>query len=146
MDNIVGSTDFRMQHFSIRELMYRMGDAQLIIQRETGKKWGTGKQIRFIESVLCGIPIASLYFDGSKPQWTVLDGVERLYAIKRFLNNEFPMRSLQLLSLDYENRFFNDFPPAVRRRFLNASVIGYVLTTELPKEVLRNIFERLNGE
>lgn len=143
--NIVGSTDFRIQHFSIKELMLRIKDNQLIASRIQYKKWEKHKQIQFIESVLCGIPIASLYFNGSTPRWTVLDGVERLYSIEAFVNNEFSLNNLELLSPMFENMFFNDFSPAVKRRFLNTSVYGYVLTTELPNDVLHSIFERLNN-
>lgn len=146
MDNIIGSTDFRMQHFSIRELMLRMGDNQLIANRVQSKIWDEQKQVRFIESVLCGIPIASLYFNGSTPQWSVLDGVERLCAIEAFVNNEFALNGLELLYPKYENKFFNDFPPAVRRRLMNTSVFGYVLTRELPQGILNSIFKRLNGD
>lgn len=146
MNNTIGSTDFRMQYFTIRELMQRMGDELLIGKRVLRKQWNRQKQISFIESVLSGIPIASVYFDGSKPRWTVLDGVERLCAIEDFVNNAFPLKDLNLLSPDYEDKFFRNFPFAVKRRFMNTPVIGYVLTTELSKEVLELIFKRLNGE
>lgn len=144
MGNIIGSTDFRIQHFSVKELMLRIKDEQLIYSRIQYKMWERSKQIQFIESVLCGIPIASLYFNGSRPKWTVLDGVERLCALYDFVNNEFPIYDLELLPKVYENKFFSDFPPAVRRRFLNTFVYGYVLTTELTDDVLNSIFRRLN--
>ena len=144
MIDIVGSTDFRMQHFTIRELMERVGRGQLVWRRVRGKEWNEHKQMRFVESVLSGIPIASFYFEGAYPQWTILDGVERIYAIRRYVHDEFQLRNLELLSVDYEG-YFSKLPPSVKRRFINTSVMGYVLTTELPKEVLNSIFTRLNN-
>lgn len=143
MNDIIGSTDFRMQHFTIRELMLRMDDGQLDGDRVEWKMWDEQKQISFIESILSGIPIASFYFNGAYPQWTVLDGVERIHAIRRYVYNGFQLKNLELLSEEY-NGYFSELLPSVRRRFMNTSVMGYVLTTELPKEVLSSIFKRLN--
>lgn len=144
MNDLIGSTDFRMQHFTIRELMLRMDDGQLdVVGRLDWKKWDTQKQISFIESILSGIPIASFYFNGAYPQWTVLDGVERIHAIRRYVLDGFRLQNLELLSKEY-NGYFSELRPSVKRRFMNTSVIGYVLTTELPKEVLSSILNRLN--
>ena len=143
MNDIIGSTDFRMQHFTIRELMQSMDDRQLVGKRVQWKLWDEQKQMRFIESVLSGIPIASFYFNGAYPQWTVLDGVERIHAIRRYVYNEIQLRDLELLSREY-NGYFSDLLPSVKRRFINTPIMGYVLTTELPKEVLNSIFKRLN--
>lgn len=143
MNDIIGSTDFRMQHFTIRELMLRMDDGQLVGRRVPGKHWDEQKQISFIESILSGIPIASFYFNGAYPQWTVLDGVERIHAIRRYVHDGFQLKNLELLSKEY-NGYFSELLPSVRRRFMNTSVMGYVLTTELPREVLNSIFKRLN--
>ena len=143
MNDIIGSTDFRMQHFTIRELMLRMDDGQLVGRRVPGKHWDKQKQISFIESVLSGIPIASFYFNGAYPQWNVLDGVERIHAIRRYVHDGFQLKNLELLSEEY-NGYFSELLPSVRRRFMNTSVMGYVLTTELPREVLSSIFKRLN--
>ena len=143
MNDIIGSTDFRMQHFTIRELMLRMDDRQLVGRRVPGKHWDEQKQISFIESILSGIPIASFYFNGAYPQWNVLDGVERIHAIRRYVLDEFQLKNLELLSEEY-NGYFSELLPSVRRRFMNTSVMGYVLTTELPREVLNSIFKRLN--
>ena len=143
MNDIIGSTDFRMQHFTIRELMLRMDDEQLIGRRVGWKQWDEQKQKNFIESILSGIPIASFYFNGAYPQWTVLDGVERIHAIYRYVHDEFQLQNLELLSEDY-NGYFSELRPSVKRRFMNTPVMGYVLTTELPREVLNSIFKRLN--
>ena len=143
MNDIIGSTDFRMQYFTIRELMQRMADGQLTGDRVQGKQWDERKQSRFIESVLSGIPIASCYFDGANPTWTVLDGVERIHAIHQYVYDEFPLKELELLSNDYKG-YFSGLSPFVKRRFMNTPVMGYVLTTELPQEVLKSIFKRLN--
>lgn len=138
----VGSTDFRMQHFTIRELMDRIDSNQLKYSRIIGREWSIIEQIRFIESIFCGIPIASIYINGSQPKWTILDGVERLYAIKCYVDGNLLLENLELLP-KYEGYFF-ELPQQIRRRFFNTSVWGYVLTAELPKKTLNSIYKRLN--
>lgn len=144
MTDIISSTDFRMQHFTIRELLDRINTGQLYCKRVMEKEWHEEKQVRFIESVLSGIPIASLYFNGSQSKWNVLDGVERLYAIECFVNRRLLLHDLELLSSKYETTFI-ELPPYIRRRFLDTHVIGFVLTTELPRDVLNSLFKRLNN-
>ena len=141
----LGSSDFRIQHFTIRELFDRMTDGQLSCLRVEGKKWSADKQILFVESILSGIPVASFYFNGSESHWSVLDGVERSYAIKQYVENRLCLQHLELLSPAY-NGYFEDLPSFVRRRFLNTSILGYVLTTQLPRTVLNSIFKRLNNQ
>lgn len=144
MTNIIGSTDFRMQHFTIRELLSKIDADRLCLNRAIGKEWNESQCQNFVESVLCGIPIASIYLNGCRPQWDVIDGVERLLAIKMYVENLFPLRHLEILPKAYEG-YFSDLPLPIRRRFLNTSVIGYVLTTQLPVDVMKVIFNRLNG-
>ena len=139
----VGSTDFRMQHFTIRELMDRIESNQLKYNRIRGREWSIIEQIRFIESILCGIPIASIYLNGSQPQWTVLDGVERLYTIYCYISGNLSLNNLELLPNNYGGYFF-ELPSQIKRRILNTSVWGYVLTTEISKKTLNSIYKRLN--
>lgn len=140
----LSSSDFRMQHFTIRELLERMDNNQLLCSRVKGKEWSKQKQVQFIESILTGIPVSSFYFNGSKPLWEVLDGVERLYAIEQYVENKLCLSFLELLPPAY-NGYFGALPPFVRRRFLNTPILGYVLTTHISNEILNSIYRRLNN-
>lgn len=143
MSNTIGSTDFRMQHFTIRELMDYIDSGRMLLNRLPDKKWGVLQSRCFIESVLCGIPVASIYINGSRPQWTVLDGVERLYAIKSYVENDCILEDLEILPNTYDG-YFSELPLPIRRRFLNTPIYGYVLTTELSPRMMNSIFKRLN--
>lgn len=143
MSDTIGSTDFRMQHFTIRELMNDIDSGRLLLSRAIGKEWGLLRCKSFIESVLCGIPIASIYFNGCRPQWDVIDGVERLIAIRMYVNNQLLLEDLEILPETYKG-YFSDLPLPVRRRFLNTPILGYVLTTELSRKMMTLIFNRLN--
>lgn len=144
MSNIIGSTGFRMQHFTVRELLDRIDIGQLVGKSVPGKQWTKNKRKTFIESVLCGIPIASIYLDGCKPQWNIIDGVERLYTLKMYVDDELCLDNMKLLPEMYEG-LFSELPPPIKRRFMNTPIIGYVLTTELEQKLLETIFERLNS-
>lgn len=144
MANVIGSADFRMQHFTIRELLDRIDAGQLVGNIVPEKQWPLKKRKMFVESVLCGIPIASIYLNGCRPRWNIIDGVERLHSIKMYADNQLLLEDMTLLPEMYEGRF-NELPSPVKRRFLNTPIIGYVLTTELEPELVESIFERLNS-
>ncbi len=150
--NKVSEADFRIQYFTIGELLdrfrrFREEQEQLnfFVERNSGRQWSLNKQSLFIESILCGIPVASLYIDGSNPIWNVIDGVERLNAINKFVNNRLKLSEIELLSKDYSDLCFMDLPVYIQRRFLNTPLMVYILTTILPREVKNIIFERLNS-
>lgn len=51
-----------------------------------GNLWPIEKQSQLIESVLIKLPLPAFYFDGSDDnKWLVVDGLQRLSAIKNLL-------------------------------------------------------------
>ena len=57
--------------------------------------WDNTQKSRFIESLLLEIPIPAFYFaKDEKGGYHVVDGLQRLTALKEFLNNEFSLINL----------------------------------------------------
>ncbi len=51
--------------------------------------WNARQQSRLIESLIIKIPLPTFYFDSTKDdKLIVVDGLQRLYAIKRFMVRE----------------------------------------------------------
>jgi uncharacterized protein with ParB-like and HNH nuclease domain len=83
---------------------------QMIPDFQRGHVWTQEQQIKFIEYILrCGKSGRTLYFNN--PSWHIpvtdgyndfvcVDGLQRITAIRRFLNNEIP--AFGILYLDYE--------------------------------------------
>ena len=63
--------------------------------------WDYKRQSRLIESILLGIPVPAFYLAKSeKGSYNVVDGLQRLTTINRFLNNEFNLKYLEYLNGD----------------------------------------------
>jgi hypothetical protein len=72
---------------SFGELINMYDSGELIIDPEFQRyfRWEIDQRTRFIESILCGIPVPSLFMAEDKEgKWEVVDGLQRLSAILSF--------------------------------------------------------------
>lgn len=121
-------------------------------------RWTTPQKSKLIESLLLNIPIPSIYlFESEAARYEVMDGQQRLNAIKQFLNNEFRLSSLNVL-WPLNGLTYKTCPPRMRRGLDRAAVSAIVLLLESDVEsvnereggrltqadIRRFIFERLN--
>lgn len=116
--------------------------------------WDDGTQSRLIESLLIGIPIPAFYFDASEvDEWQVIDGVQRLTALARFVMSEqdlekLNLKKLVLCDLEYliglNGKTFEALERGYMRRLLETQVTAYTIESGLPAGVKYNIFKRVN--
>ena len=108
-------------------------------------RWDQEKQSRFIESIIMNVPIPPVFLgEDEYGSYVVLDGRQRLTAIKEFLNNNFKLSSLKVWS-DLNGQSYNDLQKkklsaAITRRFVPAVVI----LKESSPQVKYDVFDRLN--
>lgn len=112
--------------------------------------WSPKQQSRLIESLIIKIPLPTFYFDSTKDdKLIVVDGLQRLYAIKRFmvLEKEDPDR-LVLTDLEYlqeyEGKIFEELPPGIQRRIKSQTLTAYIIRPGTPDKVRTSIFTRIN--
>lgn len=112
--------------------------------------WSPKQQSRLIESLIIKIPLPTFYFDSTKDdKLIVVDGLQRLYAIKRFmvLEREDPDR-LVLTDLEYlqeyEGKIFEELPPGIQRRIKSQTLTAYIIRPGTPDKVRTSIFTRIN--
>ena len=113
-------------------------------------RWDNKRKSLLIESLLLNIPIPPLFFHETEmASYEVMDGQQRLNAIKEFLGNEFRIYGLKVLS-DLNGKFYKDIHPVFRKGFDRASISVNVLLLESeekekdPKKIRKYVFERLN--
>jgi hypothetical protein len=122
--------------------------------------WPDDVMSRFIESMLLKLPIPPFYLDisykldkdgksiPSKPYWQVVDGLQRLSAIRKFATQENQKKRLRLTGLDFfpelENTSYEDLPRNLKRNFHSCQVSLFIIYPNTPKRVKHRIFERMN--
>lgn len=112
--------------------------------------WSPRQQSRLIESLIIRIPLPTFYFDGTDDdKLIVVDGLQRLYAIKRFMaldiddTDRLVLTELEYLK-EYEGRKFEELPPSIQRRIKTQSLTAYIIRPGTPDKVRTSIFTRIN--
>ena len=135
-------------------LLNRLRTGALNLQPDFQRKpgiWNAGKQSRLIESLLLRIPLPSFYVSqDDNEDWEVVDGVQRLTSISRFvpLTDAQPYAESLVLTglqyLEFDGKRFSDLPPRLARRIRETEFTFHVILNSTPDVVRFNIFARLN--
>ena len=154
-------TEIRMTRktMSLDSLIKRLKHNELNLSPDFQREkniWPRGAQSRLIESLLLRIPIPAFYFDATNEnEWLVIDGVQRLTALARFVIDEETLKEphLQLAKLvlkDLEfltglnGMKFEDLDRADRRSIEETDFTIYTVAKGTPENVKYNIFKRIN--
>ncbi len=113
-------------------------------QRKAGL-WSPEKKSQLIESLLLRIPLPAFYFDGSNNnKWVVIDGLQRLTALKEFFVDEsLCLSGLEFLK-DLNGTNMKDMPRSYIRRMKETQIITYIINPGAPVNLKYNIFKRIN--
>lgn len=144
------SKDIRItqKSFSIREVCMQIEDKELDLAPDFQRSfvWKIPQQVRLIESILMGIPLPAFYFNQDKHgAQQVVDGVQRLTTIKRFMSNELTLKEDDLVSLpDLKDQTYATLDSATKRRFANTQIVAYIIEPQTPDALKYDIFNRVN--
>ena len=107
--------------------------------------WGEAAQSRLIESLLIRIPLPAFYMDATNEDcWLVVDGLQRLSTLKRFvIEKDLKLTGLEFLT-QLETKGYDDLPRNFRRRIDETQVTIYLIEKGTPPGVKFNIFKRIN--
>lgn len=106
--------------------------------------WDDGKASRLIESLLMNVPIPVCYFaENSDSTWDVIDGLQRTQSVVRYLDNDFKLRGLSVLT-ELNDLSFAELPTRDQRRIETRTLRAVVITEESHPDIKFDVFERLN--
>lgn len=107
--------------------------------------WKKEQKSLLIESLMLNIPIPLFYVSAdSDNNWAVIDGLQRLTAIKEFcLDTSFRLSGLEYLQ-QFEGCDFNDLSPIFINRILESTFQFVIVEPTTDEHVKFNIFKRIN--
>ena len=106
--------------------------------------WTNVLASRLVESILLNVPIPPCYFSQNEEfELDVIDGQQRLYSIYRFIDNQFPLVSLEVLK-EFNGNRFHELPGKVQRRLRTYTLRCVLITNESHPEIKFDVFQRLN--
>ena len=131
---------------SLSELHRWYKSERLIIDPEWQRNyvWDNRRASKLIESFLMDIPVPVVYLARTDPgNYEVIDGVQRLTSVFRFIDGDYTLRGLELLP-QHNKAHFADLPTPLKSKLEDTTLRTFELSPKTSKSLLFIIFERLN--
>jgi hypothetical protein len=126
------------------------GNYKLDPEYQRRHRWSDGQKSRLIESFIMNVPVPPIFlYEYDFNRYEVMDGLQRLTAIRDFYNDIFPLSSLQYWT-ELEGMRYSKLPSRIRdginRRYLSSIVLLKETThgDEDPDQLKRFVFGRIN--
>ncbi|MCX6583423.1 MAG: DUF262 domain-containing protein [Candidatus Aminicenantes bacterium] len=132
--------------FTIFESHRRYKRNEIDLQPDYQRKdvWTPKKKSRLIESVLLNIPIPVFYLaELEDEKKEVVDGQQRLQAFFHFLDNEYPLENLEILT-DLNGNTFEKLTPDLRRKLEDYQLSFFIIKKESHPDIRFDVFQRVN--
>lgn len=128
----------------IERLEYNEINMNTDFQRKSGL-WTDVQKSQLIESLLLRIPIPAFYFDGGiKDNWLIIDGLQRITALKKFvIDGDLRLSGLEFFH-DLEGVKYTELPRTFIRRIKETNIVAYIVKGGTPANVKYHIFKRIN--
>ena len=139
----------------IRDLVDKGEVLNLRPEYQRRLRWTQPQKSKLIESLLLNIPVPPVFlYESDAARYEVMDGQQRLNAVREFIAGDFPLSGLPVLS-PLNGIRYSRCPPRIKRALDRSSISAIVLLlesspVESPTEgvtmtdVRRFIFDRLN--
>ena len=137
----------------LRDLIDRGEVLNLRPEYQRRLRWSAVQKSRLIESLLLNIPIPPVFlYESDAARYEVMDGQQRLNAVREFVAGDFALTGLQVLGPLNGLRYYR-CPPRIKRSLDRSTLSAIVLllesdsadrTTISIADVRRFVFDRLN--
>lgn len=138
----------------LRDLIDRGEVLNLRPEYQRRLRWRNAQKSRLIESLLLNIPIPPVFlYESDAARYEVMDGQQRLNAVREFVAGDFALTGLQVLK-PLNGLRYSKCPPRIKRSLDRSSLSAIVLLLESEPtnnnssltiaDIRRFIFDRLN--
>lgn len=130
----IGYSDFRTQIMTIKELV-NLWDNYAVSNRESAVFDISRTQCsRYIEAILIGMPLQSVYVDDSMGEWYYISGGERVQSFVEFCNDVYPLNSLYFKEDLYGGLYFSELSNLAKQKILTTHIQVFVLNPGLTRQ------------
>lgn len=143
IDYIVNTEDSKI---SIREIfnMVKYGDIVTDPEYQRNYIYSEEKASRVIESILLGIPLPAIYTSETQNEtYEVIDGVQRITSIVKFIDNEYKLKGLTILTA-LNGKTFKELPSKIKNAFKLKTIRRINFKKSCSEDVKFEVFARLN--
>lgn len=139
---------FEHKQLTVDLMLNRIQEGEIDLQPEFQRMagiWDNVRMSRLIESMMLRIPLPAFYIDASdEEKWIVIDGLQRLTTINRFMElKDLALRRLEFWQ-EYNGATFDELPRKLQRRLEETQLMLYLVQQGTPHKVKFNIFRRIN--
>lgn len=141
---------------SFRELISMYEDDELL-KPELQRKyvWDKTEASRFIESILLGLPVPSIFLAQSGSQKLIIDGYQRIMTVYDYVsrgvfsadNKVFRLSNSEKINRRWRNKAFTELPVDDQRKIRSTTIHAIIFEQKKPENddtSLYQIFERIN--
>lgn len=136
--------------FSISTIVELINDEDLEISPSFQRRfvWDKTRQSKLIESILLGLPLPSIYLSQySDGRLTIVDGLQRITTIKRFMDNELVLCNMEYFT-ECNGKTYSELrdvlPLLQYRRIRQTQIMCFVIDYRSPAALKFDLFRRLN--
>lgn len=136
--------------YPVDSLVKRIHEGSIVVPRfQRGYVWKPNEASRFIESLLLGLPVPSIFLAKDKVtnELIIVDGQQRLKTLMYFYKGEFPDGErfvLKNVMPKYERIAYDSLPMSQKHQLDNTIIHSIIMKDEDNSDAIYHLFERLN--
>lgn len=140
------------KHFSLSDILAYIEDGDIEVSPHFQRHfvWDRTRQSKLIESIFLGLPLPSIYLSQyNDGRLTVVDGLQRITSIQKFLKNELRLTNMEYLTQcngkTYKELVDEQIITLLQlRRFKQTQLQCYIIDYRSPQRLKYDLFRRLN--
>ena len=131
---------------SISDVVRMINDGEINLNPEYQRNyiWDNKRASLLVESIILNVPIPVIYVSQEDDDtWTVIDGLQRLYSLKRYFDRDFKLTGLEILTT-LNKSDIKSLNPKALRVLRNGLLRIIVIANDSHPEIKYDVFMRLN--
>lgn len=131
---------------SVIDLVRMIEDKDIVLDPDFQRNyvWDNKKASLLIESIILNVPIPVVYVSqGEDDTWTVIDGLQRLWSLKRFFDGKFKLTGLEILT-ELNKQDISSLNSKAVRMLKNGLLRVIMITHDSNEDIKYDVFMRLN--